>query len=97
MPKSPADSLEAYAKLAALLDDPFADRADLLRGAALDEDGWARIQRAWAPRLRDTDDGPRYARLYKAMMRSIAGTALPLRREESADSSDRPLSSSRLY
>lgn len=98
-PPSPTDSLEAYAKLAALLDDPFADRADLLRGAGLDEASWASIQRAWAPRLHQTDEGRRYSRIYKATMRSLAGTAVPPRRmspgrrAERNDSSDFPLSS----
>lgn len=48
---SPMDSAEAFARLCATLDDPFADRAAVLDRAGLTENACALLQERWAARM----------------------------------------------
>ncbi len=47
----PVDTIERFAELSALLEDPFADEEEVLRGAGLDSGAWDAIQRRWMARL----------------------------------------------
>jgi hypothetical protein len=54
MPTSPdpVDTVERFAELSALLDDPFAKEEEVLRAAGLDRDAWERIEARWLEALR---------------------------------------------
>jgi hypothetical protein len=49
----PVDTIERFAELSALLDDPHARRAALLSGVGLDERAWRGTEERWMARLRE--------------------------------------------
>lgn len=46
-----SDSIERFAELSALLDEPFADRQAVLRAAGLDDERWTDVVERWAALL----------------------------------------------
>src|SRR5580692_7125892 len=74
-PPDPVDTLERCAELSALLDDPFADRAAVLRGAGLDEATWAAVQERWVAMLTGADSEAivaRYGEVYETTLRRLS-------------------------
>lgn len=51
------EEVRAFTRLQVALRDPFADRAAVLRAAALDEASLARVEQRWEARLAAPDDG----------------------------------------
>src|SRR4051812_19241588 len=58
MLESPHTHVESFAALMARLDDPFADRAGVLREAGLDEATCQRLIAQWRADLEARPDGP---------------------------------------
>jgi hypothetical protein len=67
-------SIDAFACLAALLDDPLADRPKILHDAGIDEHAWREIRAAWAPRLVGDDSRARsrFVEVYATALRTLA-------------------------
>jgi hypothetical protein len=69
-PPDPVDTVDRCAELSALLDDPFGDRAAVLRGAGLDEAAWGRVQERWVTKLvADEALVARYGEVYETTLR----------------------------
>jgi hypothetical protein len=49
----PVDTIERYAELSAILDDPHALRSALLAGVGLDERTWREIEGRWMARIKE--------------------------------------------
>ncbi|APR86121.1 hypothetical protein A7982_12294 [Minicystis rosea] len=67
MPTSPdpVDTIERFAELSALLDDPFADEHEILHAFGLDAEAWDAIEARWIARMRAGDgDAESLARLF---------------------------------
>lgn len=47
----PVDTVERFAELSALQDDPFAEQDEVLRAAGLDDETWEAIEKRWMDRL----------------------------------------------
>jgi hypothetical protein len=47
----PVDTIERFAELSAMQDDPFAEGEAVLRVVGLDEEAWEEIEKAWLARL----------------------------------------------
>ena len=76
----PVDTIEGFAELVAALDDPFAEEAEVLRAAGLDEESWEAIVKRWmdqAALANPTDDlAARFAKIYaEARQRQATGSA----------------------
>jgi hypothetical protein len=54
----PVDTIERFAELSALLDDPHARRAALLSGVGLDERAWREIEERWMACLKKPGGQP---------------------------------------
>jgi hypothetical protein len=74
MTSIPGQSIEAFGELMARLDDPFSDRAEVLRGAALDEDALQRLEERFAKELASESEEParRFGDAYEATVSAIA-------------------------
>jgi hypothetical protein len=73
-PTSFIDTIERFARLSALLDDPFGDRKQILSDAGLDEAAWAALLLRWSARMGEGGDrtlGQRFAEVYGKTMREI--------------------------
>jgi hypothetical protein len=78
-PPDPVDTVDRCAELAALLDDPFADRAALLRNAGLDEAAWGRVQVRWLAKLADDESlVARYGEVYETTLRRLSSGGAPV-------------------
>jgi hypothetical protein len=79
MPPAPVDTVDRCAELSALLDDPFADRAAVLRGAGLDEAAWGRVQERWVEQLvADEALVARYGEVYETTLRRLSSGGAPV-------------------
>jgi hypothetical protein len=79
-PPDPVDTVERCAELSALLDDPFADRAAVLRAAGLDEESWGAVQERWVARLAAPKGAAlvaRYGEVYEATLRRLSSGGAP--------------------
>lgn len=74
MTSNPGQSIEAFGELMARLDDPFSDRAEVLRGAALDEGALQRLEERFAKELAAESEEParRFGDAYEATVRALA-------------------------
>ena len=74
MTSNPGQSIEAFAELMARLDDPFSDRAEVLRRAALDERALQRLEERFAKELAAESEEParRFGDAYEATVRALA-------------------------
>ena len=72
---APIDTVEGFARLVVLLDDPFADRAALLEAAGLDEAGWRDAMRRWTGLIESSDDAlvDRFVAAYRLARHEIEG------------------------
>lgn len=74
----PIDSIERFAEVSATLDDPFAERDEVLRAAGLDAAGWAETERRWSQRLREDTADPkgtlvaRFSKVYTATRQELS-------------------------
>jgi hypothetical protein len=76
----PVDTIERFAELSALLDDPFAEEDEVLRAAGLDAEAWEAIQARWVGELRggsgDVEDlARRFGKMYRETTARITGRA----------------------
>jgi hypothetical protein len=84
MPDTPPDpiaTVDRCAEVSALLEDPFADRAAVLRGAGLDENTWAAAQARWVERLAAPDAEAlvtRFGEVYETTLRRMASGGAPV-------------------
>ena len=77
----PVATVDRCAELSALLDDPFADRAAVLRGAGLDEAAWAAVQERWVATLTGPDGEAlvaRYGEVYETTLRRLSSGGAPV-------------------
>ncbi|MFS8066321.1 MAG: hypothetical protein ACMG6S_08105, partial [Byssovorax sp.] len=74
MTSNPGQSIEAFGELMARLDDPFSDRAEVLRRAALDERALQRLEERFAKELAAESEEPatRFGDAYEATVRALA-------------------------
>jgi hypothetical protein len=72
----PTDDIDCFAALSALLADPVADRAAVLREAGLDAERWRAVAAGWAPRFADGGAvAKRFAEVYDRTRRALATPA----------------------
>jgi hypothetical protein len=74
----PVDTIERFAEISALLDDPFAEEDEVLRALGLDADGWDEIEARWLLRLRAEDAAPlgkRFGKAYRETVERLKGVA----------------------
>src|SRR5262245_47010631 len=48
---NPVDSIERFAEVCAMLDDPFADEERILRPAGVDPGAWDEVEARWLARM----------------------------------------------
>lgn len=74
MTSTPSQSIEAFGELMARLDDPFADRAEVLRTIALDEIAFQRLEERFARDLAAESEEParRFGDAYEATVCALA-------------------------
>ena len=73
--------VDRCAEISALLEDPFADRAAVLRGAGLDETTWAAAQERWVKKLAASNSDAlvaRYGEGYETTLRRLASGGAPI-------------------
>jgi hypothetical protein len=72
----PVDTIERFAELSALLEDPFADEEKVLRSAGLDSGAWDAIQRRWMARISSSAEAAalsgRFGAVYVATKERLA-------------------------
>jgi hypothetical protein len=75
----PVDTIERFAELSALLDDPYAEEDETLRARGLDRAGWAAIEARWLRAIRggevDQEALLRYSKTYGATRAQLDGAA----------------------
>jgi hypothetical protein len=79
-PADPADTVERFARLSALLADPFDDRAAVLGDVGLDAQGWQDLEQRWAAILGDAgnvDLAGRFTSVVDETLRGMSGAAVP--------------------
>jgi hypothetical protein len=75
------DTIERCAELSALLEDPFADRAAVLRAAGLDEAAWSAAQERWVEKLAAPEGEAliaRYGEVYETTLRRLSSGGAPV-------------------
>jgi hypothetical protein len=73
----PEDTIERFAEIAALVDDGYVPRLDLLAAAGLDHTSWKHLERHWMVCLAegtDADLAVRFATTYARTRASLAST-----------------------
>ena len=73
----PEDTIERFAEIAALVDDGYVPRLDLLAAAGLDHTSWKHLERHWMVCLAegtDPDFAVRFATTYARTRASLAST-----------------------
>ena len=76
----PVDTIERFAELSALLNDPHALRAALLAGVGLDERTWKAIEERWMARIRAPGGevlAQRLSERYAATQRNLSESIPP--------------------
>jgi hypothetical protein len=75
----PVDTIERFAELSALLDDPFAEEEEILRASGLDTQAWEATEARWLGQLRaggsDIEDlARRFGKTYRETTARLAAT-----------------------
>jgi hypothetical protein len=80
IPPDPVDTIERFAELSAILDDPHALRVALLSGVGLDERAWRAIEERWMRRIREPGGAAlaeRLGNVYAETRKNLSESVVP--------------------